>query len=293
MADRGLGKGLDALIPTSLIETEFDPTAQSGQPASGERVEDIAIELIEPNPHQPRQMFDDTALSGLAESIKTHGILQPLIATRNGAKYQLIAGERRFRAAKLAGLKTVPLIVRSESDQRKLELALLENIQRQDLNPIETATAYKKLIDQFNLTVTEVAKRAGKDQSTVSNSIRLLNLPLEAKRALASGKITEGAARQILAVPAEHQQELLDMIIQNKWNTKEIEAFVRSLKETKDVAKAAEKSSATNAVTRDLEQFLGTKVLLQSKAKGKGRLIIEYYSEEELNRIYETIKRQA
>lgn len=286
----GLGKGLDALIPTNLIDSEFDPTAKGDRPQEGERVEEIDPSQVEPNPHQPRQMFDESALAGLAESIREHGIMQPLIATRAGSKYQLIAGERRLRAAKLAGLKTVPLIVRSENDQRKLELALLENIQRQDLNPIETATAYRKLIDQFNLTVTEIAKRAGKDASTISNSIRLINLPLEAKRALAGGKISEATARQILAVPPERQLELLDLIIKNQWTTRETEAFVRSLKETKDTKKAAEKSAGTNTLTRDLEQYLGTKVMVQSKAKGKGRLIIEYYSEEELNRIYETIK---
>lgn len=293
MADRGLGKGLDALIPTNLIEEEFDPTVKIAKDQSGERVEVVPVEMVEPNPHQPRQMFDDEALAGLAESIKAHGIMQPLIATMNGPKYQLIAGERRLRAAKLAGLATVPVIARSESDQHKLELALVENLQRQDLNPIENATAFRKLVDQFNLSVNEVAKRAGKDPSTVSNSMRLLNLPLEAKRAVASGKIAEKVARQILVVPPEKQQEVLEMAIKNEWTGKQIEAFVRSLKQTKDVAKAAVLSAETNAVTRDLEQYLGTKVSLHSRAKGKGRLVIEYYSEEELNRIYETIKRQV
>ena len=284
---RGLGRGFDSLIPTELIDQEFDTTAQT---SGGEQIQQLDPGLIDPNPHQPRQIFDEKALAGLTESIKLHGILQPMVVTKEGSRYQLIAGERRLRAAKAAGLATVPAIVRSFNDQQKLELALIENLQRQELNPIETATAYRKLIDQFSLSLSQVAHKVGRDETTISNSMRLLRLPLEAKRAVATGKISEGHARQILAVPADRQQELLDLIIKHGWTVRQTEAFVRHYKApaaTKE--KAAEKSASSNQLTRDLETYLGAKVALKPMAKG-GRLQIEYSSDEELQRIYEAIK---
>lgn len=291
---RGLGRGFDSLIPTDLIETEFDPTAKAppdkGQ-ASGEAILQIEPGLIDPNPHQPRQIFDEDAIAGLSESIRIHGILQPLVATKNGDRFELIAGERRLRAAKLAELKTVPVIVRSFDEQQKLELALLENLQRQDLNPIEAATAYRKLVDQFNMTVVEIARRVGKDDSTISNSMRLLGLPLEAKRAVATGKISEGHGRQILAVPGiEKQLALLDLIIKNDWTVRQTESFARDFKApsaTKE--RSIQRSSSSNDLTRDLESYFGTKVSIHHTAKG-GRLQIEFYSDEDLDRIYKAIK---
>src|SRR5476649_1816910 len=184
---RGLGRGFDSLIPTQVIEDEFDITAPvdaSGNRSSQDLVREVPPELVDPNPHQPRENFDAKALEALAASIRVHGILQPLVVTKVGARYELIAGERRLRAAKLAGLDGVPVIVRSFDEQEKLELALIENLQREELNPIETATAYRKLIDQFNLGVGELGERIGKDVSTISNTTRLLNLPHDAKRAL-------------------------------------------------------------------------------------------------------------
>lgn len=298
MADkkRGLGRGFDALIPTDLIDEEFDPTAKTtagGKRVAAEMVQLIDPAAIEPNPHQPRQIFDEAQLQSLAESIKLHGILQPVVVSEVGAgKYQLIAGERRVRAAKIAGEQTVPAIVRSFSEQQKLELALIENLQRQDLNPIETATAYKKLIDEFNVQQGELAKRVGRDQSTISNTIRLLGLPLEAKRALATGKISEGHARQILSVSGiERQLALLDLIIKNGWTVRQAEAFARDFKApTASKEKAIERVSDTNDLTKDLGAYLGTKVTIYRTAKG-GKLQIEYYSDEELDRIYRAIKR--
>ncbi len=294
--NKGLGRGFDSLIPTQLVEEEFDPTASTsnseGSRPSADSIYQIDLKLVDPNPHQPRLVFDDAALDELAASIRQHGILQPIIVTEQGeGRYQLIAGERRLRAAKLASLKTIPGIVRSFTDQQKLELALIENLQRQDLNPIETATAYRKLVDQFNLTLDTIGKKVGKDTSTISNSMRLLNLPLEAKRAVASGQMTEGHGRTILTVlNPEKQLVLCRMIIANDWSVRQAEEFARGFKEpsaTKDTA--LKRIAETNEVTQSLSNYLGAKVTLRHTARG-GRLTIEYYSEEELDRIYRAIK---
>ncbi|HSH31389.1 MAG TPA: ParB/RepB/Spo0J family partition protein [Candidatus Saccharimonadales bacterium] len=293
---RGLGRGFDALIPTQLVEEEFDPTAAraaGGERVSADSVHQVNPDQIAPNPHQPRLSFDEAALEELAASIRAHGILQPLVVTRSEAGgYQLIAGERRLRAAKLASLATVPVIVRSFNDQQQLELALIENIQRQDLNPIETATAYRKLVDQFNLTNEDIGRRVGKDSSTVSNTMRLLNLPIEAKRAVASGAISEGHARVVLSVPPEKQLVLLEMMIERQWTVRQAEAFARDFRsKAATPGRALEASSQTNELTRQLADYLGTKVSLNRTARG-GRLQIEFYSDEELERIYQAIRRQ-
>lgn len=294
MSKRGLGRGFDSLIPTQLVEEEFDvqaPVDNSGKRVTRDEVLLVSPELIDPNPHQPRTDFQPAELAELAESIKIHGILQPMIVGRAGERYQLIAGERRLRAAKLAKQEAVPVIVRTFDEQQKLELALIENIQRADLNPIETATAYRKLIDQFNLTVDELAKRVGKERPTVSNTMRLLNLSLEAKRAVAEGKISEGLARVLLTIEdAERQQELLELIISKGWTVREAEEYARGLRESKGSHEQAQKRIAGQSeLTRNLGDYLGTKVSQQSTAKG-GKLIIEYYSEEELDRIYRQIR---
>lgn len=292
MPSRGLGRGFDALIPIDVVEAEFDVTAKPGGKGEGERIEQVPVGSVEPNPHQPRQVFDEAALGQLAESIKHYGIVQPLVGTKLGdGRYQLIAGERRLRAAKLAGLATVPLIVRSFDQQQQLEVALIENLQRADLNPMEIATAYQKLIDQFNLDHEAIGKQVGRDRSTVANTIRLLGLPIEAKRAVAAGELSEGHARVILSLPThEKQLTLLNAVLKHHWTVRQTEEFARGLKpETGNVTKAKERIAGTNQLTRSLSDYLGAKVTQRSMAKG-GRLIIEYYSDEELQRIYDTIK---
>jgi ParB family chromosome partitioning protein len=286
---RGLGRGLDSLIPT-VVETEFEPKVTRGS----DEVLQLSPQSISPNPHQPRQLFDESALDELAASIKQHGILQPVVVSKVGDKYQLIAGERRLRAAKLAGLKQVPAIIRSFDEQQKLELALIENLQRQDLNPVETAAAYKKLMDQFNLSYDAIGKRVGKDRSTVANIVRLLGLPLEAKRALAEGRISEGHARAILAIPEpERRLELLDSILEQGWTVRQAEQFARGSKRQAGSREAGlTEMASSNQYTQQLEQLFKTKVSVQQTAKG-GRLIIQYSSADELVRIYELIKRQA
>lgn len=294
---RGLGRGFESLIPTQIVEEEFDVTAKldvaTGKSGKGEMLREVTPDLIDPNPHQPRQVFKEDELQGLAESIKVHGVLQPLVVTELNGRFELIAGERRLRASKLAGLETVPVIVRSFDEQQKLELAIIENIQRADLNPIETATAYRKLADQFNLSYEAIGRQVGKDRSTVANTLRLLNLPIEAKRAVVEGKITEGHARVILSVlEPDKQLELLDLMLKNGWTTRQAEEFARAFKgEAGTKEKGEARIAASNTLTQSLSDYLGAKVLQKPSAKG-GRLIIEYYSDEELDRIYRAIKHE-
>ena len=284
---RGLGRGFDSLIPTQLVEDEFDVTAAKNSSA----LRDVAASLVDPNPHQPRTDFALAKLEELAVSIRIHGILQPLIVTEKGGRYELIAGERRLRAAKLAGLAEVPVIVRSFDEQQKLELAIIENLQRAELNPIETATAFRKLMDQFNLTYDQVGQRVGRDRSTVANTMRLLNLPLEVKRAVSEGRLTEGHARVVLSVTEpEKQLELAELIQSRSWTVRQAEEYARGFRgKTGTKAKAEQRISLTNNYTKALGDYLGTKVTQVGTAKG-GRLVIEYYSDEELERIYQAIR---
>jgi ParB family chromosome partitioning protein len=256
----------------------------------GARVEDLPVGEIKPNPHQPRSTFNDDQLSEMAQSIKEHGIVQPLVVVKDGDKYQLIAGERRLRAAKLLGLATVPAIVRSYSQQEQLEVAVIENIQRSELNLLELASAYATLNDQFSLTIDQVAQRVGKAPSTVGNIMRLLNLPHEAKQALNDGLIVEGHARQILAVKPEDRPLFLEMVLKGNLTVRQAEELARDFKaEGKEVVKkVAEKQTYNTQLTTDLGKYLGTKVDIQKTAKG-GKLVIEFYSEEELGRLYHQI----
>lgn len=284
-----LGRGLDSLIPTDINEFAA-PSMPKELVKEGARVEDLPVGEIKPNPHQPRSTFNDDQLSEMAQSIKEHGIVQPLVVVKDGDKYQLIAGERRLRAAKLLGLATVPAIVRSYSQQEQLEVAVIENIQRSELNLLELASAYATLNDQFSLTIDQVAQRVGKAPSTVGNIMRLLNLPHEAKQALNDGLIVEGHARQILAVKPEDRPLFLEMVLRGNLTVRQAEELARDFKaEGKEaVKKVAEKQTYNTQLTTDLGKYLGTKVDIQKTAKG-GKLVIEFYSEEELGRLYHQI----
>lgn len=293
---RGLGRGFDALIPTQ-IDVEFDPTAEVVKTPDGgdkrvaaDEVLKIEVDLISPNPHQPRLNFDAKALDELAASIAEHGVMQPVVVIEENGKYQLVAGERRLRASKLAGKKTIPAIVRSFNKQQQVELALIENIQREDLNPLETATSYRKLIDEFNMNNDDIAKRVGKDTSTVSNTMRLLNLPLDAKRAVAEGVISEGHGRVILSLKDEKKQlELLDLIIKNGWTVRQSEAFSRDMKRKNASAdKAKAKQDARNEVSDYISKHLKTPVSIQRTAKG-GKLLIQFSTDAELERLKQAI----
>lgn len=282
----GLGRGFDSLIPTQLLDEEFDPTSEQDEKVSELRT--IRLEDITPNPHQPRRHFDPVALDELTASIEQNGVMQPIVVTRKaGGGFELVAGERRWRASKMAGLADIPAIIRTFSDQQKLGLAVIENLQREDLNPLEIATAYLKLHQQFNMTYEEIGRHVGgKAISTISNSLRMLSLPEPAKKALVAGDISEGHARQILAIKEpEVQQELLDLIIRHGWSVRKAEQFVVGYKEGAKSSKTArEKTKTESPSTKALGKRLGTFVSIKNMAKG-GRLVIEFKSDEDLKRI--------
>ncbi|PIZ00578.1 chromosome partitioning protein ParB [bacterium (Candidatus Howlettbacteria) CG_4_10_14_0_8_um_filter_40_9] len=272
---RGLGRGLDSLIPIGKDE----PRVADGP------TNELKISLIVPNPHQPRCNFDEEMLKELADSIREHGVIQPLIVSKEGKEFILIAGERRLRAAKLAGLESVPVILRSTKEQQKVELALIENLQREDLNVLEEASSYKKLIDDFSLTQEDVSKRVGKSRSAVANALRLLSLPVEVKRGLREGLITEGHARVILSLPTLEQQiSFYNQIISGKLNVRQAEAKIKS----GISIEKRELSIELRDIQEGLTKTLGSKVTIQKKGNG-GKIIIEYYSDEELEEIVKKI----
>ncbi len=285
-----LGRGLDALIPTNIDEFASEEISESLQ-LDEKQVQEVSVDLVDPNPFQPRKEFDDVSLSELADSIKTHGVVQPLVVTKAGQRYQLIAGERRLRASKLANLATVPVVIRSFDEQDQLEIAVIENIQRAELSLLELAVAYQKLVDQFNLSVGMIARRVGKSSSTVSNIIRLLNLPHSAKKALQEGKIVEGHARMLLTIDNPVQQEkMLQLIIQKDLTVRQAEELSRNYKEDKELVSPRVKQAQTayKSVTDGLAKHLDTKVSISLNAKG-GKVQLRFFSEEELQRIYKAI----
>jgi ParB family chromosome partitioning protein len=295
---QGLGRGLGSLIPKKTMTYGQNPFQQDNginginEEAivlhDNERILKVSPEKIDFNPLQPRTFFADGALNDLAESIKEHGIISPLIATRKGERFELIAGERRLRSAKLLGLKEVPVIIREENEQKKLEVALIENLQREDLNSIETARAYKRLIDEFNITQEEAAKRVGKARSSIANALRLLSLPQEAQNALASGKITEAHAKYILGLEGEEKQlNMLKKILRHDLTVAETDKEIKRLGGTKS---AKQKDYFDRAKEDELSEILSTKVEIKRQGKG-GKIMVDFYSEEELNEILTKIKK--
>lgn len=285
---RGLGKDFSALIPDDMLSEALAIEAAT----DGERVEQIAIALVEPNPDQPRKLFDEDKMRELAQSIEQHGIVQPLIVVKNGEGYFIIAGERRWRAARDLGHERVPAIIRTFDDQQRLEVALIENVQRQDLTVMDQAAAYYRLHSQFNLNYPEIAKRVGKSPSAVNNIARLLKLPREAIDALNRGQIVEGHARQLLALEsAELQLELLDLIIKNKWTVRQAEQFVIGHKEDKSSTKSSKAMDKIKTETKEskrLAKKLGTTVSVKHMAKG-GRLVIDFKDDAHLEKLISTM----
>ncbi len=296
-----VGNGLYSLIPPKGSKRKTDLTQKTPRKIIKEpkkesvdknAVLEIEIGQIKKNPHQPRKQFDKEALSELANSIKRHGIVQPLIVTKIGQGYQLIAGERRLEAAKLSGLKKVPVIVRDSTEQQKLEIALIENIQRDDLNPIEKAYAFKKLIKDFNLTQEEVAKKVGKNRTTIANTLRLLDLPAEIQRAIFDKRLTEGHGRAILTLSDKEKQLFLyKEILKTKMTTREAERLAKRLQEGKKPLPRGRKRK--NIYFKELEENLanklGTKVKITGQ-KQKGKLVIDFYSKEELDALVKKLQ---
>lgn len=282
----GLGRGFDSLIPSNFDNSILlDPA---------ERIQKVDIGKVRPNPDQPRKIFDEAALTGLAGSIKAHGILQPLVVTADGKdSYIIVAGERRWRAAGIAKLKTVPVIVRTLKELEQLEIALVENVQRVDLEPLEQAMSIERLHQQFSVTYDQIAKRLGKSNATISNTVRLLQLSAEVQAALNAHDITEGHARAILSLKdyQEHQAELLQTIIKNNWSVRQAERYVHAVKAGAQEAKAVKARVDTETPeTKALGKQLKTSVHIRRTAKG-GRLEIGFSSDEELARIIEILQK--
>lgn len=276
----GLGRGFDALIPQ-----DFDKSLLLDD---NERIQQIALDALVANPDQPRQHFDETALEQLAVSIKQYGIIQPLVVSPKGAgTYAIIAGERRFRAAKIAGLTKVPAVVRTSKELEQLEIAIVENVQRVDLSPLEQAVSIERLHQQFNMTYESIAERLGKASSTVNNIVRLLQLPEQARAALHERKISEGHARAILALKdmPEKQLELLNQIVKNDWSVRQAERFVSSIKEGfKDAPATKKRMESETPATKQLSKRVGAPVHIRRTARG-GKLEIGFKTDEELEKI--------
>ena len=272
----GLGRGLAALIPQR-------PHAAGST--------EIPVERIRTNPRQPRQQLDQAELEALAASIREHGVLQPIIVTETLDGYQLVAGERRFRASQLAGLERIPAIVRQLADREQLEVALVENLQREDLGPIEEAHAFRALVDDFGLSQEEIAVRVGRARSTIANTLRLLDLDSRVQAALVDRSITEGHARALGGLPVEQQARVLETIIEQQFSVRQAEELVRRLREPRPIEAAASpirRDPDLERVEEDLRRSLGTKVTLARSRRG-GRIIIEYYSDEELGQLYDRL----
>lgn len=294
----GLGKGLDSLIPAKAEnkvakadkETKPVPAKEDNTSGTGEIL--LKINQVEPNRDQPRKEFDEDSLLELADSIKQFGVLQPLLVQKKKDYYEIIAGERRWRAAKLAGIKEVPVLIKDYTEQEIVEISLIENIQRENLNPIEEAMAYKRLLEEFNLKQDEVAERVSKSRTAVTNSMRLLKLSDRVQQMIVDDMISTGHARALLAIDDEEQQYLLaNKIFDEKLSVRETEKLVKSLKNPKKPVKKEkiEHTFVYENLEERMKNIMGTKVSVNAKSNGKGKIEIEYYSEEELERIYDLI----
>lgn len=282
---KGLGKGLDTLIPTNLDASILHDS---------EKIEKIPLSKIVTNPDQPRQHFDEEALQELAESVKQHGIVQPLVVTKSENQYRIVAGERRFRAAIIAGLGEVPAIVRTMKDLEELEIALIENVQRVDLSALEQAASIQKLHDQFSMSYEAIAGRLGKATTTVHNIVRLLRLPSDSKEALAKGQITEGHARSILAVKdSSKQRALLNHIMYDRWSVRRAEQFVTAIKnETVSKRPLNDHMTETNPSTEKLASLLQTKITIKRMAKG-GKLELHFNDDAQLDDLVQKLLKDS
>lgn len=285
---RGLGRGFESLIPTELLDESFDPTASQDQQVS--ELRQIKLDQISIDVDQPRKQFDQEGLDDLAASITEHGVVQPIIVIPYHDGYQIVAGERRYRASKIAGLDKIPALVRTLTDQHKLEISLIENLQRRDLNVMETATAYLKLRDQFNLTLEEIGKKVGnRSVSAVSNKLRLLKLSNYVKEELVANNITEGQARPLIGLDDEVIKKVLPQIIQENWNARRIEQFVVDLKKNRnnvDMSPAQRiKDHSYDKQLKHIQDRLKAEVKIQTNSKGAGRITIKFKNEEEFERI--------
>lgn len=289
---KGLGKGLDSLIPSGVLDSA-DNKQKTGKVQAPDTVVDI--NKVEPNRDQPRKNFDEDALEELADSIRQVGLIQPIVVQDRKTYYEIIAGERRWRACKKAGLKEIPVIIKNFTEQEIVEISIIENIQREDLNPIEEAMAYKRLLEEFNLKQDEVAEKVSKNRTTITNSLRLLKLTEEVQQMIVDGKLSTGHARAIISIEdPEKQLEIAEKIFDEKMSVREVEKFIKSLdKPAKPKKKVNESLQVVyDSIEEQLKLMLGTKVSILSKGtEGSGKLEIEFYNHDDLDRIVEIIKR--
>lgn len=300
MAARGLGKGLDALIPSTLgNDTSKKTENKSKQVKSDDKKEGetlVNITKVEPNREQPRKNFDEDALEELAESIKQFGLLQPILVQDRKTYYEIIAGERRWRAAKKAGLKEVPVIIKNLTEQEIVEISLIENIQREDLNPIEEAQAYKRLLTEFNLKQDEVAERVSKSRTAVTNSMRLLKLCDEVQQMIINDMISTGHARALITIEdPEQQYTIAQRVFDEKLSVRDVEKLVKDLGKPAKVKKTALSDKSLEVVYQDIEeklkQKLSTKVAISSKGNGAGKIEIEFYSHDDLDKLIDLLSK--
>jgi len=283
---KALGKGLGALLPTRPPVAPPPPTTPDDIPHS------LPVDSIDPNPLQPRRLFHNERLAELAQSIRTNGIVQPLVVRRMGDRYQLVAGERRWRAAKLAEVREVPVVIRDIPDERLLEISLIENIQREELNPIETGQAFHRLTEELQLSPEQIGQRTGKDRSTVTNFLRLLQLPEDLQQLVAERRLSAGHARCLLGLPtAALQRELAEKAVAQGWSVRQVERTTQKMMADRQPKHVDEVQVDPNvkAAIQEMERKLGTRVRILEKAKKGGKIEIEYYSPEDLNRIYDVI----
>lgn len=288
---QALGKGMGALLPTRSHPSPPAPVPPPPTQA-GESSLNIPIDQIQPNPLQPRRVFQDNRLEELAQSIRANGIIQPLVVRYVNGHYQLVAGERRWRAAKLADMTTIPVVVREIPDNRLLEITLIENIQREDLNPMETASAFARMSAELNLNAETIGMRTGKDRTTVINLMRLLQLPPEIQHLISDGKLTAGHGRCLLSLPnADLQREVAERAIEGAWSVRQVERTCARMTAGKTPKHVDEVKIDPNvkAAIQEMERKLGTRIHVKEGARGRGTIEIEYYSAEDLDRIYETI----
>jgi len=287
---KALGKGLSALLGPKAVPPVSAVT--DTEPGGGDQILRVPIDQIDPNPFQSRTVFQAERLQELAQSIKANGVIQPLVVRRRGDRFQLVAGERRWRASRLARLEAVPVVVQNIPDAQLLEVTLIENIQREDLTPIEVAHAFERLIKELGISHEEIGRRTGKDRSTITNTLRLLRLPGDLQQLIAEHRLSMGQARAILALPTlELQRQVAEKATSQGLSVRQVERLVQRMTQTREPTSAAEVAEDPNvkAAIQDLERALGTRVRIVAKSEQRGRIEIEYYSPEDLDRIYSVI----
>ena len=294
MTKKGLGRGFSSLIPTEMIiDEKID--SELGLEYDKSQLKELKISDISPDPEQPRRHFNKEKLEELANSIRIHGVLQPIVVIRKNSKFLIVAGERRYRASRLAGLERVPAVVRELSDQNRLELSLIENIQRDNLNVLEMAEAYLKLREQFNLTAKEIGERVGgRSESAVLNTLRLLKLPQIVKDYVISGELKEGQARPLLKIDEETIKKILPKIIEENWSSRKIEQFLVNYKKQIEESKKVEPKKVNNPFEKTVKHIskkLSADVDIKTSARGSGKIVIKFKSEEELKRLEEILSK--